>query len=277
MKKFIKHPIFRIILGAIFCIGIPLVINKPILKSLFTSLGLDDSVNAVIRISLTSFLLIPLSYVWFYKKVEKRKISEWDVKFFLKESLFGFVLAISTVLVLVLLCAAFIEVEIIYTGFSVQFIVGLFLILSLAILEEVFFRAIIYRIVKEKWGLNWALILSSLLFGLMHITNDNMSLQSLISIIAGGLLLGILYSYRERIWLPISVHYGWNLAQVVLGINLSGTDSFSESSLFNTNMNGPTVITGGEFGIENSIIAIFLVSILFSIYYLLTKRRRLKE
>ncbi|MBU8891139.1 MAG: CPBP family intramembrane metalloprotease [Bacteroidales bacterium] len=274
MKKIISHPITRIILGAIVCIGIPMLINKPILKSLFASMGLNDTINGIIRISLASIVLMPLCYVWFYKKVEKRKIAEWDLKYLFRESAFGFGLSVASISFLVLLCAVFIDVDIRYTGFTSKFIFGLFIILSLALVEEIFFRGILYRIIKEKWGMNWALILSGLLFGLVHLANDNMTFQSLISVIAGGLLLGILYSYRERMWLPVSVHYGWNLTQVLLGINLSGTDSFAENAIFKTTMKGPEIITGGIFGIENSIFTIILVFSLFAIYYLLIKRNK---
>jgi len=272
MKKIISHPISRIILGAIVCIGIPMVINKPILKGLFASIGLNEDVNGVIRISLSSLILMPLFYIWFYKKVEKRKITEWDLKYLLKESSFGFILSMASISFLVLVCAVFIDVDIRYIGFSNQFIPGLFMILSLALVEEIVFRGILYRIIKESWGMNRALIISGLIFGLTHITNDYMTFQSTISVIAGGLLLGILYSYRERMWLPVSVHYGWNLTQVLFGINLSGTGLFAQSSIFKTTMNGPVIITGGEFGIENSIFAIILVFSLFAIYYLLLKR-----
>ena len=272
MKKIINHPISRIILGVIISLGIPMLINKPILKNLFKLIGLNDTINGLIRVSFASVILMPVLYIWFYKKVEKRRITEWSFDKFFKESMLGLILSVASISFLVFLCSIFVDIDINFSGITGQLIPGVLLIFSLVLIEEIAFRGILYRILEEKLGMNWALLISGVLFGLAHITNDNITFQSLLGVISGGLLMGALFSYRRRMWLPIFAHYGWNLAQVLFGINLSGTDKFSDIAIFKTTLNGPVAITGGEFGIENSIFAIIFVTIVFVVFYRLTKR-----
>ena len=274
MKKIIHHPISRIILGVIISIALPVLINKLILKNLFNIIGFEEQVNGAIRIFISTLILIPLFYAWFYRKIEKRKISELDLRFFIKESALGFFLAVLSISFILLLCTITINVDFQIIGLRKQFIIGLILILGFVTIEEFFFRGIIYRITEEKWGTNIALIISGVLFGLMHITNPNINISSLLSIIIAGLLLGVMYSYKRRLWLPIFFHYGWNLSQVIYGVSLSGTDEFSKYAVFRTNINGPDIISGGEFGLENSIFTIIFTVILFVILYIISEKKK---
>ena len=131
--------------------------------------------------------------------------------------------------------------------------------------EEVLFRGIVFRMLDERWGTLAALVLSSLLFGFIHITNDNATVWSSIAItIEAGLLLGAAYKWSGSLWLPIGIHWAWNFFQgPVFGFAVSGNET---CSLISPVIEGPVWMTGGDFGAEASVPAVILglaVTILF--------------
>jgi uncharacterized protein len=121
------------------------------------------------------------------------------------------------------------------------------------VLEELIFRGIIFRILEKIWGTTVALASSAVLFGLTHLLNENSTLfeASLIAIEL-GVLLGLAYVVTRSLWLAIGLHAGWNFA---LG-NLLGTSNSGNvvHGIFETTMRGNSLITGGAFGPEASLI-----------------------
>lgn len=71
--------------------------------------------------------------------------------------------------------------------------------------EEVLFRGVLYRWLRERIGIVFALILSSLIFSVVH------GVVALIPAIAVlGLILGWIYERTQSIWAPILVHGIYN-------------------------------------------------------------------
>ena len=78
-----------------------------------------------------------------------------------------------------------------------------------------------------------------------------------------GILLGVYYIHKRNLWFPVVLHLSWNYFQnPVFGFHVSG---FDFGSVFDINIVNSTILTGGEFGFEGSIILTVLVvlSILF--------------
>jgi hypothetical protein len=161
----------------------------------------------------------------------------------------------------------FVVVVAIMMAFGVYKIIGIgnewtdivssfFVFLLVAIGEEVIFRGVFFRWIDEKWGFMVALVLSALIFGLVHITNDNASLWSSLAIaIEAGLLLGAIYKYSGTLWAPIGVHWAWNFSQGnIFGFEVSGTDA--GASLLQSSVSGSEWLTGGAFGAEASVISV---------------------
>lgn len=145
-------------------------------------------------------------------------------------------------------------------------IVNLCFFFLVACSEEVIFRGIIFRQLDDRFGMWWALGISALIFGLVHIFNANASLWSSVAIaIEAGVLLGAAYKYSNSLGLPIGIHWAWNFTQGnVFGFAVSGEDA-GESILI-ANTAGPDIITGGPFGPEASIIALILGTILSALF-----------
>ena len=68
---------------------------------------------------------------------------------------------------------------------------SLFTFLVVAVGEEVLFRGIVFRMIDDRWGTVVALIVSALIFGFVHISNNNATVWSSVAIaVEAGLLLG---------------------------------------------------------------------------------------
>lgn len=136
-----------------------------------------------------------------------------------------------------------------------------------AVSEEIFFRGILFRMINRRWNLWAALVISALIFGGLHIFNDNATLWSSIAIaIEAGSLLGAAYAYSKNLWLPIGIHWIWNYTQGnILGFPVSGGDNVT--SVITPEISGPQWFTGGSFGAEASVIAA-VIGLLISLWFI---------
>ena len=131
--------------------------------------------------------------------------------------------------------------------------------LAAGVLEEILFRGLLFRYVERMTGSWVALALSALLFGFAHYQNPNAGLIPAIAIaIEAGIMLGAIYMLTRRLWAAIGVHAAWNFTQGwVFGIPVSG---FNEQGLISSTRNGPDWLTGGEFGLEASLVAMVVAT-----------------
>jgi CAAX protease family protein len=142
-----------------------------------------------------------------------------------------------------------------------------------AVTEELLYRGVLFRIV-EGWTGTWiALVLTGALFGLSHLANPNASLWGAfaIAIEAGGMLTAA-YVATRTLWVPIGLHFGWNLtASAVFSTEVSGNGT--PQGLLDATMSGPAVVTGGDFGPEGSPYSL-LFCVLTTVVFLGVARRR---
>lgn len=141
----------------------------------------------------------------------------------------------------------------------------LFFLVSVS--EEIFFRGILFRMINRRWNIWAALVISALIFGGLHILNNNATLWSSIAIaIEAGSLLGAAYAYSKNIWLPIGIHWIWNYTQGnILGFPVSGEDNVT--SIITPEISGPQWLTGGSFGAEASVISA-VIGLLISLWFI---------
>ena len=136
------------------------------------------------------------------------------------------------------------------TGFpwgqtAVMFIPG-------ALHEELVFRGYPYQIVRQ-FNRPFAIVASSLVFAALHGWNSDVTVLALINIFLGGVILALAYERYRRLWMPIGLHFAWNiLSGPILGYDVSGFTP--GKALLVAVLQGPAILTGGEFGIEGSII-----------------------
>ena len=144
-----------------------------------------------------------------------------------------------------------------------------------AFTEELLFRGILFRWIEEFGGSWLALLATSALFGLAHIFNPNATWFSSFAIaVEAGILLGAAYMLTRNLWLVMGLHAGWNFTQgEIFDVPVSGVD---EHGLVQAKLSGPEILSGGQFGLEGSIIAITIATALgICMIVLALKRGRL--
>lgn len=145
--------------------------------------------------------------------------------------------------------------------------------LSSGVFEELFFRGVVFRSVEDLMGTWIALIVSSLVFGFLHLLNPGGTIEGAIYIsIEAGLLLAAAYLVTRRLWMSIGFHMAWNYTQSAI---FSGTVSggVSEPGLIRSTIEGPDLLTGGSFGLESSILALILCTAAGVILLVIAMRR----
>ena len=125
------------------------------------------------------------------------------------------------------------------------------------IVEEMVFRGIMMNTIEKRFSKKTAIIVPSLLFGVVHILGMDFDFLSCVLVIVAGTMVGIMFSLiaaeTNSVWNSAIVHAIWNI--VVGGIWI-GTE-FDEYSLFSYVLESKSfVLTGGDFGIESSIVAV---------------------
>lgn len=148
-----------------------------------------------------------------------------------------------------------------------------FMFMMVAVGEEFIFRAILFRTIDERFGFWWAIAISALVFGLVHISNDNATWWSSLAIaLEAGIMLALAYKYTNTLWFPIGIHWAWNYTQGnILGFAVSGTDA--GTTLFSSTVSGPDILSGGDFGAEASLIAVIIGLAISVFFYLEIKKR----
>ena len=129
--------------------------------------------------------------------------------------------------------------------------------------EEVLLRGYFMMSLSNRCRTAWAVGISSVVFSLLHIANPGFGLLPFINISLFGMFMG-LYVYREGdLWGACAIHSAWNFIQGnILGVQVSGTGTLPTLWQFQP-VEGKTLISGGSFGIESSIIvtAVLLATI----------------
>jgi hypothetical protein len=135
--------------------------------------------------------------------------------------------------------------------------VGFFVIASAAAAEELLFRGYgLQQLMRatHAWG---AVIVSSVVFGLVHASNPNSSIVGIVNTVLFGVLFGVPLLRQRSLWIPTGMHFGWNFSLACLGANVSGL------TIRLTGMEvvpvGPALWSGAEYGPEASVLSTFAV------------------
>jgi hypothetical protein len=240
--------------------------TKPILKNM----GFTGTISEVIKNFISATVLI-FSYYALFRFYEKRRISELSPKKLPKQFMGGFVLgllSLSLVVILLYFMGYYKVLKI--ENYSYLFAPFSFLFTA-ALLEEIFFRLIIYRILEEWLGTYWALLLICITFTVPHLFNNYVSIMSVLTMLLFSIAVSLMYSLTKQLWLPFSFQLGWNFSMPLYGSTLSGEEN--AGYIIKAKFEGPVLFIGGKFGIEDSIFTIIILIILSLIFLYVCKRQ----
>lgn len=208
------------------------------------------------------------------RRAARRATPELARRGALREGLLGAAVGLGFVLVSVALIALFGGYSFSGTGHGDGFTV---LVTTIAVsaggavTEELMFRGFAFQALERLGGSRVALAVTALLFGLLHLGNPDASPWSSVAIAleAGG-LLGAAFLWRRNLWFAIGLHFAWNAVEGLLGIPVSG---HAAKGLLTTEVSGPTLLTGGHFGLEASIVPVAVSALLAARMFVLARRR----
>lgn len=285
-KKKLPNFIWAIILSLIFMYGgslmgslatVPLFLALRNIPLFFNNKDLLS-----LLITLFSFAFISLLVFFRVKVIEKRSFSSigFNKNNWLKKYSLGFLigLAMMSIIVLILFPFGYITIEknpIQPVGVSAiaSVLVILFGWIIQGATEEIVTRGWLLNILSTKYNIGVGLLISSTLFGLMHLTNPNVNYIAVINIILVGLFYGLYVIKTNDLWAVCGMHSAWNFAQGNLfGFEVSGLD-VSVGSLIDLNLVGSDFVTGGIFGPEAGITATFILLASIGILLFIDKKR----
>jgi membrane protease YdiL (CAAX protease family) len=139
---------------------------------------------------------------------------------------------------------------------------GLAVPLATGVYEELLFRGGVFRL-AERWFGTWiALVVSSVAFGFAHLGNADATMQGLLSISTwAGVLLAATYVLTRRLWLGIGLHAAWNYTQGTVYSGIVSGNANAGTGLVRSHMDGPGWLTGGTFGVEASVVALLVCTL----------------
>jgi membrane protease YdiL (CAAX protease family) len=129
--------------------------------------------------------------------------------------------------------------------------------------EEVVFRGMAVREMALRYDWLLATVVGGVYFGGVHLLSRlrKITLVDALWILMGSMLVTILfvalYRRSQSLWLPIGFHMAWNFCLAgVMGVSLSGNKP--EAGFLNVELTGSSLLTGGEFGMETSVVSLII-------------------
>jgi len=137
--------------------------------------------------------------------------------------------------------------------------------------EELLSRGYHLQTIASGLNLFWGVMISSAVFGLLHLGNPNSTVVSVVGIFLAGVFFAYAYLRTKQLWLPIGLHLGWNFFEgVVFGFPVSGLEIYP---LTRIEVTGPVLWTGGAFGPEAGLIVLPSLVLGALLIYLYTAKR----
>lgn len=243
-------PVKLLVLGGMlfYCIG-------------FSNLFMSENKGVTLPATIAAVAMIALAmviYFGFARWIERREVSELSLPGMAKEMGIGILVGagLYTGCMLILMVMGIYRMDGLNpASFLIPAIASA---LSSGFLEELLFRGALFRIVEEWLGSWISIIISSAVFGLVHLANPDATLIGAIFIsVEAGVLLAAAYMVTRRLWMSIGFHVSWNYTQsAVFGGIVSG--GIAEPGLIKPILEGPDLLTGGQFGLEASLTAFLL-------------------
>jgi len=140
-----------------------------------------------------------------------------------------------------------------------------------ALAEELLCRGYLLTVVWERVGVRWAVLLTSMMFGLLHLTNPGATAESVALVTLAGIFLAAVRVVLNSLYAAWMAHLAWNWVMAVpLHAAVSGVRF--ESPEYQAVTTQPTWVSGGAWGPEGGLLA--GLGMISGIAYLYTRRRR---
>ncbi len=143
--------------------------------------------------------------------------------------------------------------------------------------EEVVIHGLLMMSLMNRTRPVVAIVFSSLFFTLFHFFNPGYGIWPFLNLFLFGLFEGLLMIRMDSIWGAAAMHSAWNFFQGnIFGIKVSG--SVLTPTIFSvSNINGKSMVNGGSFGIEGSIITTMVFAVAIAVLIFTTGERQIHK
>jgi membrane protease YdiL (CAAX protease family) len=164
------------------------------------------------------------------------------------------------------------------SGPPVPWFLGAVILCALvALFEETLFRGYALQTAAHSFGSTSAVVSTGVLFGALHLVNPTpglplwLKLVGCVCVAFYGVLAAIARLTTDGLWLPMGLHFTWNLLErFVFGFPDSGVPS--PDGLLHPIITGPVLLTGGDYGPEGGLVMLVLASVAVAIIVGLYRR-----
>ena len=208
------------------------------------------------------FVIFALAGIAYCRFVEKRSAASIGLSGNAADYLIGALLAV--ILLFIIVCVHVLCGSLTFSGVhKTENIAGLLLwVPAFAIqgaAEEILCRGFLLQSLRGKVSLPAAIGISSTAFALPHLPSlleaeFGFAVAGIINLYLISIIFSALVLWRSSLWMACGLHSMWNyVLYIMMGLSLSGSESLREG-IFLFRLNGATILNGGAYGLEASII-----------------------
>jgi uncharacterized protein len=220
--------------------------------------------------------------ILYWKVFDKKPITKLGLTSFkkgYKNFIIGFIfgaLSISTVFALLLFTGhAKLSGSFSSPKFSFDLLTYFIIFIFVGFSEEIFGRGYCLNVINNSTKKLPGVLISSIIFSLMHAANPNISLIAFINIFLVGILFSYMVLKTNNLWMPIGFHISWNYFQGnIWGFPVSGTNW---GSLYKTIISNNNIYNGGKFGPEGGIIVSLIILLSFIVVWKTYSKKSSKQ
>lgn len=213
-----------------------------------------------------------ISCIIVWRWLDKKKIREMgltSIKSNSKEFLVGLVAGAITISIVSIGIICFGNVEFVNSvnkpNISLSLVYGLIAFAFVGFGEEILSRGYIMSVLKQTRSKWVVLVGPALIFAMLHLANNGISILAFINLFLVGLLFAYMFMKSKNIWMPIGYHITWNYFQgYIWGFGVSGNDVQGLYKIKNVSDN---IINGGAFGPEGGLMVTIVICLTFGFVY----------
>lgn len=287
-----KPSIWRLVLIFIglFILGqvVSLLIVIPFVLSAIPShelsiTSIDAFINSKLWVSLLATIPTTVVFLYYMKYVERRSFASMG---FVRGKIAAHYvqgLGWGVLMCLVALGIACTLSGMRFEGFTAVLPWGMLLLYFVGFLfqgmsEEVICRSFLMVSAANKAPLWIGIALNSLVFAVMHLANDGVTVLSFLNLVLYGVFASFFFLRTDNVWGIGALHATWNFTQGnLLGVQVSG-NVLQDTAMHFGSTEAPAIISGGKFGLEGSIATsiVYLAAIFLLIFLPRRQNRALK-
>ena len=128
--------------------------------------------------------------------------------------------------------------------------------------EELLFRGYGFQLLLRSLGPFATILPIGIVFAALHAFNPHASYLGIVNTAGFGILFGYAFLRSYDLWLPIGLHFGWNVTLPLFGVNVSGLKIGVTG--YALEWTSGVLWSGGDYGPEGSILTSAVMAVLFA-------------